>query len=86
MGKLTEEIFNESCCDGGACNTSMSAQSCGCDRGANWMCERHKAEHAAKLLIEQALTGPQQRTFDWDLTPDQPTDTDIDSSLRYERD
>jgi hypothetical protein len=46
MGKLTKEVFNESCCDGGCMNLDpqKSAQPCGCDEGANWMCERHKAE------------------------------------------
>lgn len=42
MGKLTEEVFDPSCCDGGACSTSESAQPCGCDSGANWTCSFHK--------------------------------------------
>jgi len=46
MGKLTEEVFNESCCDGGICDVSgQSAQSCGCDPGANYVspnCWIHK--------------------------------------------
>jgi hypothetical protein len=42
VGKLTTEIFNESCCDGGAQSCKQSAQSCGCDPGANHLCERHK--------------------------------------------
>lgn len=37
--------FGESCCDGGECSTSHeSAQSCGCDKGANWVCQRHQLE------------------------------------------
>lgn len=28
-----EGPFNESCCDGGACNTAESTQPCGCDMG-----------------------------------------------------
>lgn len=42
MGKLTTEVFNPSCCEGGAYSSDMSAQSCGCDKGANWVCERHR--------------------------------------------
>jgi len=35
--------FGPSCCDGGECTPQdKSAQPCGCDKGANWMCERHK--------------------------------------------
>jgi hypothetical protein len=55
MGKLSKEIFNESCCDGGACNPNdMSARVCGCDKGANWVCQRHQYE---KLLKERE-NGP----------------------------
>lgn len=46
--------FSESCCDGGACNNDMSAQSCGCDEGASWMCERHRKDKPIKTLIEAA--------------------------------
>lgn len=43
MGKLTEEIFNPSCCDGGeTCLDDNSAQNCGCDKGANYKCEWHR--------------------------------------------
>jgi len=43
MGKLTTEVFNESCCDGGECRPQdLSAQSCGCDKGANWVCAEHR--------------------------------------------
>lgn len=52
MGKLTTEVFNESCCDGGAQYNSMSAQSCGCDPGSNWTCERHYREQIAKQDAE----------------------------------
>lgn len=38
--------FAESCCDGGACDTSgQSAQPCGCDMGCKpkpYFCERHR--------------------------------------------
>jgi len=35
--------FGESCCDGGICDINdRSARPCGCDPGANWVCERHK--------------------------------------------
>ena len=37
--------FGESCCDGGECSTIReSCQPCGCDKGANWTCERHRVE------------------------------------------
>lgn len=39
MGKLTPEVFNPSCCDGGAAAANqMSARLCGCDPGENWIC------------------------------------------------
>lgn len=35
--------FQESCCDGGECNTTgTSAQYCGCDQKAGWVCDAHK--------------------------------------------
>ena len=40
--------FDEACCDGGASNYPKSAQSCGCDEGANWVCERHKGERTTR--------------------------------------
>lgn len=44
MGRLTEEPFVESCCDGGACLDDNSAQPCGCDKGAKppHLCEWHR--------------------------------------------
>lgn len=54
MGKLTPDVFNESCCDGGECSTEMSAQSCGCDKGANWTCQRHTLEKELSEKYEQA--------------------------------
>lgn len=34
--------FGESCCDGGGCAvTHESARPCGCDYGANHLCEQH---------------------------------------------
>ena len=45
MGKLTFEVFTESCCDGDSSSPNdMSARSCGCDPGANWLCTRHQVE------------------------------------------
>lgn len=38
MGKLTSDVFNESCCDGGVCDVSgQSAQPCGCDPGIKYV-------------------------------------------------
>lgn len=44
MGRLTQEIFNESCCDGGECSLQKaSARPCGCDPGANHRCANHSS-------------------------------------------
>jgi NTP pyrophosphatase (non-canonical NTP hydrolase) len=49
MGKLTSEVFNEACCDGGAASAnSMSAQPCGCDPGAKWVCKMHSEAELPK--------------------------------------
>ncbi len=48
--------FSESCCAGGQCNTAQSAQSCGCDAGANHLCERHKFKAVAMALITEWRT------------------------------
>lgn len=42
MGKLTDAVFNESCCDGGGTTNDRSCQPCGCDKGAGWVCEQHR--------------------------------------------
>jgi hypothetical protein len=48
--------FKESCCDGGECNIgSQSAQSCGCDPGIDWKCDRHKYEAKIEELEERIL-------------------------------
>ena len=44
MGKLTTDVFQESCCDGGASANDNSCQLCGCDPRAHWVCERHQHE------------------------------------------
>lgn len=51
MGRLTPEVFPESCCDGGACSNDLSAQPCGCDPGlkrdgkiVGHVCDRHTEE------------------------------------------
>lgn len=48
--------FGPSCCEGGACNSNdMSAQSCGCDKGANWICERHRVSESLRdKVLESA--------------------------------
>lgn len=51
MGKLTTEVFNESCCDGGATNPNdMSAQPCGCDPGANYISPHCKLHQIVKMV------------------------------------
>lgn len=47
MGRLIDEVFNPSCCDGGAASNDNSCASCGCDKGANWVCQRHRIEQEA---------------------------------------
>lgn len=57
--------FGESCCDGGECSTNaMSAQSCGCDAGANWVCQRHQYERLMKLIEDnnQEVKSGQAKT------------------------
>jgi len=46
-----EKPFDPSCCDGGQTSGHESAMPCGCDKGAKWVCERHKLEQ----LLEEKL-------------------------------
>lgn len=40
--------FDSSCCDGGECSISReSARPCGCDRGANHLCDHHRTQKEA---------------------------------------
>jgi hypothetical protein len=61
MGRLTETVFNESCCDGGECLDDMSCQPCGCDKGANHVCEGHKMgaflEATANMVMARPATS-----------------------------
>lgn len=53
--------FAESCCDGGICDiTALSAQPCGCDAGAKWICRTHQEEARLKEAI--AIELAKQRT------------------------
>ena len=67
MGKLTEEVFNESCCDGGAeCNTN-SAQPCGCDPGCKpkpYFCGQHLTE-LHELILKDSIVLREE----WNLAP-----------------
>lgn len=77
MGKLTTEIFNESCCDGGACSTfHESTRPCGCDPGADHLCAEHKLDfikesmhYMLKRIDLQTLDGSDIELFkklsDW---------------------
>lgn len=63
--------FNESCCDGGECAASdMSAQSCGCDAGAKWVCQRHQYERLMKWVeenneqVKEALERSRERNVE----------------------
>lgn len=47
--------FNPSCCDGGECSTNdMSCQPCGCDKGANWVCQVHQIEAEVKRRLDES--------------------------------
>ena len=65
MPAKLDNPFGESCCDGGECATEdMSTQPCGCDKGANWTCERHrKVEDTSSWAkgAEETATQPQRR-------------------------
>ncbi len=58
--------FGESCCDGGICNISKgSAQPCGCDPGANWVCQRHQMENVlneSDKFYDEVLNGTIETT------------------------
>jgi len=60
--------FGESCCDGGECNTSHeSAQPCGCDKGANHLCDTHKTTTKYKVMLDallDILTADETSTVD----------------------
>ena len=50
-----KDMFGESCCDGGETSLNdRSARSCGCDLGANWVCQRHQDEDIILKLIYAA--------------------------------
>lgn len=65
MGKLTQEVFNESCCDDGRTNSCNSAQPCGCDPGIGHVCqncqERLK-EYTFARYTEQAAQQDRSRS------------------------
>lgn len=47
-----KDPFGPSCCDGGACAEEISsAQPCGCDPNAKWVCSQHKTAYALSDLI-----------------------------------
>lgn len=69
MGKLTSDIFNESCCDGGATSGYESAQPCGCDPGINYIspnCHIHKVA-TMDMIIESS--HPQEYFNDINMEP-----------------
>ena len=73
MGKLTSEVFNESCCDGGAGCNAMSAQPCGCDPGANYKCKIHSEtpHESTEVRITDPITGGEKgsKLQRYDLIP-----------------
>ena len=57
MGKLTNEPFTPSCCDGGFGSNANSCQPCGCDPGENdYKCERHRAIQQTSQSEEVSVT------------------------------
>lgn len=71
--------FAESCCDGGACSNEMSAQSCGCDAGAKWVCQRHQYERLMKFVeenngeVKEALERSRERNLELQQTAENST-------------
>jgi hypothetical protein len=66
MGRLTNEPFTPSCCDGGFGSNANSAQPCGCDPGCigidgGYLCERHWYEqhsaHASATTSDSFPSG-----------------------------
>lgn len=56
--------FGESCCDGGECSVNdMSAQSCGCDKGANWVCVYHKMQATMKQAMDELQDKMDKETY-----------------------
>ena len=80
MGKLTEVVFNESCCDGGE-TCKDSAQPCGCDPKAKWTCEQHR-EIQAKPTFTVKDSGKREQ-FSGGMVRD-VADDKIDYSLIYD--
>lgn len=74
MGKLTKEVFNESCCDGGFTSNSRSAQPCGCDEGAGWTCKVHQEQQRAgtDVCISQGAVAPTAKATDAALRKEYP--------------
>lgn len=60
MGRLTENPFAESCCDGGTSCEPLSAQPCGCDPKAGWTCEAHRALQRMAQTPKQEISRPVQ--------------------------
>lgn len=56
--------FDESCCDGGSSSdATLSAQPCGCDLRAGWVCERHQTPSvASEIRVTDPTTGGQKGT------------------------
>ena len=48
--------FDESCCDGGeTCYDGLSAQPCGCDPRAKWVCQTHTLENYERGIHDRAV-------------------------------
>lgn len=64
MGRLTNEPFRESCCDGGSCTNMQSAQPCGCDAGCKpepHVCEWHIKERKQEVMKQPWSTAELKR-------------------------
>lgn len=86
MPRLTDvpgNEFKDSCCDGGktSCNDN-STQSCGCDKGAGWICHMHKER--AKLAEREywIALGTQDGEVVKVLTPPEQIAKDVTEDWR----
>ncbi len=49
-----EEPFAESCCDGFVECPQTSAQPCGCDAGAGWLCKQHTGANSTGYVVKDS--------------------------------
>lgn len=91
MGQLTEKPFRESCCDGGEQGSCDSAQPCGCDPKAKWVCEQHREKavpqhgHFSEAIAkenQQVLERARAQGFQITLPAPPPTAEFMEKTLK----